>query len=517
MNRPLAAGRFLLPLLCLAACGGGSDGSPGGAAGPAPGPGPGPAPSPDTLTLGWSTYFGGSSNEQPRGITTDAQGNVYVVGGTQSTSFPSAPVPPTLIGQGGGWDMFVVKLAPSGAIVWSCRIGGPGDDKLFSVKVDSQGFIYLAGQSSAGMPVTAGVFQPNFIGHNPANVGNAVLDAWVGKLTPDGSALAWGSYSGTFYEHRDMTIDADGDMIVSSGWDPVSGQQPYPTNWFTGNYRSTPYSGKDEVIYKIAGDGSKVLWATYLGGSGDDDGHGSIAIGASDAVYFSSSTNSTDLPATTGAGDVTFNGGLNDRYVAKLSADGKSLAYLTYFGGSGLEGTGTHMLAVDAAGNAFIAGHTQSPNLPVTNGSTFAGNPNDAFIAKISPTGGLLAATYVGGNNDDLIEGTAAAPDGAVTVVGFTYSTDLPTTATAAQTQNAAGMDAYVQRWSSDLGTLLYSSYLGGSASDRYRDVTVDASGNVYAAGISSSSDFPLLNPVQPTLAGSDDAILVKLVPTPTP
>lgn len=515
-HRPPKFGLFPL-VFCLAACGGGAGESPAPVAGSNQGAGPTPAPPPNTLTLGWSTYFGGILAEQPRGIATDSQGNVYVAGGTQSTSFPSAPIPPTKIGQGGSWDMFVVKIAPSGGVLWTTLIGGPGTDKLFSVKVDSQGYIYVAGQSSAGMPVTAGVFQPNFIGHSPANVGGAVLDAWVGKLTPDGSALVWGSYSGTFYEHRDMDIDSDGDLVVSSGWDPVSGQQAYPTNWFTGNYRSTPYAGKDEVIFKIAGDGSKVLWATYLGGSGDDHGHGSIAVDASDAVIFTSSTDSTNLPTTAGSWDNTFNGGLNDRYVAKLSADGKSLLYLTYFGGSGLEGTGTQMIALDSAGNAFIGGHTQSPDLPVTGGPAFAGAPNDGFIAKISPTGGLLAAVYVGGNGDDLIEGVAAAPDGTVTVVGFVYSTDLQTTSTATQTQPQAAMEAYVQRWSGDLGTLLYSSYFGGSGSDRFRDVTVDSTGIAYAVGMSGSNDFPVSNPAQPTLAGSDDGILVKLVPAPNP
>ena len=169
--------------------------------------------------------------------------------------------------------------------------------------------------------------------------------------------------------------------------------------------------------------------------------------------------------------------------------------FSTYLGGSGCtvsypeSGQG---IALDAAGDAYVAGVTSSPNFPLWNpiqpqleGST------DAFVVEMNAAGGLLFSTYMGGSGVDVGNAIALDPSGSIYVAGYTYSTDFPVTSGAVQTANAGECDAFLFKLSPTGGTLLYATYLGGSGTDTASGVAVDSSGNVYLGGWTLSANFP--------------------------
>ncbi len=477
-------------------------------------------------TVAFVTYLGGSGEDTLRDIATDAAGNVYVTGGTASPDFPTTPGAfDTTFNTGGTFlhDVFVTKLNAEGEIIWSTLIGGPNYDRAYAIEVDHDGYVYVAGRAGAGFPVTAGAFQTTFQG-GPNAPPYGSQDGFVCKLTPDGSSLVFCSYFGTNDVHiiRDLAVDRNGDIYIASTH--VSGS--FPPEWFRNGFQQTPPGGRDGVVAKIASDGSHVLWATYLGGSGGDGDTPSIRVDAAGSPYVLMGTSSTDMPTTAGAYNRSYNGG-GDLYLAKLAADGSSLLYGTYLGGSQSEGSETHGLAVDADGAAYVAAATRSPDFPTTSGAAqtayggtggagtgFRTNyPGDIFVAKFSADGTrLLASTYVGGRVGDGAEGVTVDSHGNVYVSGATFSDNFPVTADAFQKRIAGKADAVGVILSADLSRQRYATCIGGSKEDLGRAVAVDSSGNVYVGGETSSPDFPIRNAQQASYkGGGSDAFLARI------
>ncbi len=185
------------------------------------------------------------------------------------------------------------------------------------------------------------------------------------------------------------------------------------------------------------------MWGTFLGGANSDDGF-AIAVDDSGATYIAGRTYSDDLPATVGSFDTTFNGN-NDVFVAKLSADGTSLEYLTYLGGSSFEEP--RDIEVDGNGVAYVVGFTQSSDFPTT-ASCYDGGYNgsgDGFVVAVAADGAsLVYATYLGGTSTDKVESIAMDSSSAVYVSGSTESNDFPTTGGAYATANAGDQDGFV-------------------------------------------------------------------------
>ncbi|MCX6623547.1 MAG: SBBP repeat-containing protein, partial [Acidobacteria bacterium] len=186
----------------------------------------------------------------------------------------------------------------------------------------------------------------------------------------------------------------------------------------------------------------------------------------------------------------------------------------TYLGGSRTD-TVTAM-TVDPSGLIYVAGWTDSPDLPVVNArQTKSGGGVDAFVDKLSADGRtVLYCTYLGGSGDDRAFAIAVDSAGNAYVTGWSTSPDFPTT-TALQARNSGGKDAFFSKLSST-GALSYSTYIGGSGQDTGRAIRVDASGNIYLAGETDSSNFPLKSPIQPRLGGVTDAFVLKLAPSGT-
>ncbi|MCX7015924.1 MAG: SBBP repeat-containing protein [Candidatus Sumerlaeota bacterium] len=465
----------------------------------------------------FSTYWGGAAHEETRGITLDREGNLYITGRTDSPGFPTTPGAFSRTPKGTQGDIFVAKWTPEGKPVWCTLIGGAGGgpSKGFSIRVDAQGPVYVAGEASDGLPTTPDVFQPQFVGHHPSNISRPAC-GFIAKLKPDGSGLVWLSYCGSYYEHRDMTIDAAGDIYVTSAWDPASKQTPMPKEWFAHAFQKEPRGGKDFVVIKVKGDGSRVLWATYLGGSADEPGAGSVRVDGKGFVYVLTSTESDDAPLAP-AETARKRAGKDDYYLAKLTPDGSGLVYATCLGGSGGEFLGTHSLAIDAQGAAYVSCFTPSPDFPTTAGAfqRMLRGKSDTFVSKFSPSGELVASTLLGGDGAELTEGIAVNAAGEAIVCGGTSSTDFPVTPAAFQRANRGGRDGYLAKLSGDLSTVLYATYLGGNGEDSLRDTIAGESGDLYAAGMSQSSDFPLCNAAQGEFHGVTDLVLARFAPEP--
>ena len=271
---------------------------------------------------------------------------------------------------------------------------------------------------------------------------------------------------------------------------------------------------------KLSPNGSALEYSTYLGGTGCDEGYG-IAVGATGEAYVTGRTSSLDFPVFNAMQPVLAPGGVCggevprpcfDAFVAHFSSEGSTLLYATYLGGSNDdEGNG---IAVDGTGNAYITGRTTSPDFPVTPGvlQTTYGPAADAFIVKLDLTrGALVFSTFLGGNQgvNGSEEGRAIAVDSAgdAYVAGTTGSTNFPTVNPFQPTFAGQSRDGFVSKLSPGGASLLYSTYLGGSNTQEARGTAVDSQGGAYVVGYTTSTDFPTVSPIQSQCAGGSNDV----------
>jgi uncharacterized protein (TIGR03382 family) len=330
-------------------------------------------------SLAWSSFLGGLESEEGFGIAVDGSGNVYVTGETSSTDFPTMGGFDTTFGGGGMFntDAFVTKVNANGqSLAWSSYLGGSGGDYGYGIAVDGSGNVYVTGYTeSADFPTPGGL---------DTTLGGS-RDAFVTKVNTGGS-LAWSSFLGGSDSEvgRDVAVDGSGNVYVTG----VTESADFPT---PGGFDATRGGPQDAFVTKVNANGQSLAWSSYLGGLGTDEGYG-IAVDGSGNVYVTGRTSSTDFP-TPGGFDTTF-GGNNyyDAFVTKVNANGQSLAWSSYLGGSARdEGRG---IAVDGSGNVYVTGVTESTDFPATGGfdTTFGGGTSDAFVVKIAGGGGAQQA-----------------------------------------------------------------------------------------------------------------------------
>lgn len=474
----------------------------------------------------FSTYLGGASDwEHTRDVFIDATGSIYVAGGTRSADFPvTAGAYDTSFGGGGGQvgsdgysDAFVAKFSPDGQLEWATFLGGPNYDRAYAIEVDADGFVYVAGRSGPGFPTTAGVFQPEYLGHDAGIYG--IQNGFVAKLGPDGDELVWSSQLGVAHLVRDFDLDDAGNIYAVLAHQAGSAAQPDPA-WLAaamaGAAQPSITDAEESGLVKIDTDGAQVEWATWLGGSGMDSSIGSVAVDAQQRPHLAFYTASTDLPTTATDGGASHHGG-TDVYVARLATDGSAVEMGAYVGGGGDDGFETHGVALSADA-VFVAGFTSSADLATTAGAfqpALAGG-DDAFVVRLDDGGDMVAATYVGGSAGEGVDGLAVTSSGEVSFVGETNSDDLPVTPGAFQDTRAGDFDAFVIRLAPDLDVLRYGTYIGGPAHDNGRGAFVGENCEVVMAGASAGAGFPTVNAWQPSFAGGSgqygngDNILTK-------
>jgi hypothetical protein len=445
----------------------------------------------------YSTFLGGSSHELGNGIKVDTAGNAYVVGTTQSPDFrTTAGAFRTTGAPGNVSDVFVSKLNATGtALVYSTFIGGNDFDWGRAIAIDAAGNAYVTGQTkSSSFPTTGGAFDRTFNVDTCPRCGIDQYDAFVLKLNASGSALVYSTFLGGFDLDDGMAIavDGSGNAYVAG----ETGSTNFPTT--AGAFDRTINGAFDTFVTKLNATGSALVYSTYLGGSAVEF-PSRIAVDTSGNAFVVGSTSSTNFPTTAGAFDTTANGAF-DVFVTKLNAAGSALVYSTYLGGQNFDSAGG--LAIDAAGNAYVAGGAGSVDFPTTPGA-FDTLPDgsDAFITKLNAAGSALVySTVLGGTSSDGANAIVLDAAGNAWVTGGTSSTDFPVTVGAFDLSFNGVADAFVSELSADGSTLIYSTYLGGRESEAGDDIARDSAGDIYVTGHTYSLDFP-------TTAGAFDTV----------
>ncbi len=396
--------------------------------------------------LVYSTYLGGSDEDDGLGIAVDSSGDAFVTGHTDSPNFPTTPGALQTIG-----TLFVSKLNSTGSdLIYSTHFGGSGLSIGSAIAVGSSGNAYVTGPTDAtDFPTTAGALQTTLGGS---------ADAFVSKLNSSGSALVYSTYLGgrADDEAHGIAVDTSGNAYVagSTTVNPFTGPDNFPTT--AGAFQTTFGGGfSDAFVSKLNSTGSALVYSTYLGGS-DGDQASAIAVDLSGNAYVTGGTLSKDFPTTAGALQTTFGGGINDAFVSKLDTSGSALLYSTYLGGS--QSDGATGIAVDSSGSAYVTGTTCSTNFPTTTDAVQTASPGncDAYASRLNGTGSaLLFSTYLGGSAGDAAAGVAVDSSGSAYITGSTDSSDFPVTAGALQTTFNSGVgptgfpgDAFVSKFS---------------------------------------------------------------------
>jgi hypothetical protein len=458
--------------------------------------------------LVYSTYLGGSGGDQAWAVKVDSTGSAYIAGYTTSTNFPTSNA--IQAANAGFQDAFVAKINAAGtALVYSTYLGGNGGDQARGLDIDSSGAAYVTGFTGSTNFPTANAFQA------AQGAGNA-QDAFVTKLNASGSALVYSTYlggDGALEFGEGIAVDSAGNAYLTGVTDS--------TNFPTANpIQAAEAGGGDVYIAKLNAAGSALVYSTYLGGSDFEIAEG-IAVDSSGNAYVTGDTRSTNYP--TANARQAANGGGQDAFVTKVNAAGSALVYSTYLGGSASDQG--ESVAVDPAGNSYVTGTTDSTNFPTANAFQPANGgvsvTQDAFVTKLNAAGtALVYSTYLGGTGGEVGHGIAVDSAGAAYVTGGTGSNNTFPTANAIQCARAGGADVFVTKINAAGNALAYSTYIGGSNSSSTielgRFIAIDSAGNAYVAGGTNSTDFPVVNPIQSTYAGSDfglagDAFVLKL------
>ena len=445
-------------------------------------------------TMVYSTLLGGSGSNAATAVAVDSTGDAYIAGYTASQNFPTAS--PEQNFNAGSNDAFIAKFNANGnGLVYCTYLGGSSDDRAYAIAVDSSGDVWVAGYTNSynfpmRLPIQSAL--------------KGSRNAFITRLSPAGNTLQFSTYLGGSGSDTAYGLAVDG-----AGAAYVVGDSTSP-NFPAANFQKTNHGSQNAFAVKISG--TSLAYSTYLGGNTIDHG-AAVAVDSSGSAYVTGSTFSTSFPVTTGAYQHSLGGG-QDAFIAKLSADGNSLVYATYLGGSsgstGYPESG-QAIAVDAHGNAYVAGSTSSANFPVLGGfQTTLNGWTDAFAAKFGPTGSLVYSTYLGGSGMETANAIAVDSSGSAYLAGYTISTDLPVTNNALQSTYGGDYDAFIAHLNPAGSALLYLSYLGGSMSDTASGIALDSSGAAYVTGWTLSTNFPVVGAYQSISTSNYAAFLGK-------
>jgi uncharacterized repeat protein (TIGR01451 family) len=438
----------------------------------------------------YSSYLGADGNDYCSGVAVDANDNTYVGGSTGAFLYPSvSPGPPSD-------SAFVMKIDPQGHLVFLTYFGGHGT-KVAGIALDSDGNAYVTGVTVENFPAFNGP-QLTF--------GGGQHDAFIVVLKASGTVL-YSSYLGGTGADTGTGIAVD------------SNHYAYVTGYTTGSFpvtnaiQGTYGGGGDAFVVKINAQGTQIVYATYLGGSGYDGGAG-IAADSFGNAYVTGTTNSQDFPLMN-ALQPGF-GGLNDLFITKINPLGTALVYSTYLGGLYDDEAGG--IALDGNLNVYVTGYASGPGFPTVNAmQPHSGGDVDAIVVKINAQGSALVySTYLGGIGFD--RGNAIAVDS----LGNAYVTGqsevgLPLLDPLPVTLGPGPYHAFFTMLG-PTGSLASSTYLSGDGAS-YSSNSVGSGiavhGLVRVVGYTFGAAFPVVNGLQPIAGGTQDGFIIAYSPAP--
>ena len=394
--------------------------------------------------LVWSTYLGGTDNgflvgESATGLALAADGRVYVTGWANSSNFP------TTMGAyersaAGGVEAFVCRLGTGGLLEWGSYLGGTGEERAMAIALASDGVVVAGRTFSSDFPTTPGAYDTSF---------NSIFfsdDAFVSKLSLDGSALLWSTFVGGLLrdEATGLAIDGGGAVHVTG----LTGSLSFPgtPGSFDPTYNGATPNDLDVFVSRLSAAGDALQWSGFLGGAGIEEG-AAIAMGPAGSVVVAGVARGAGFPTTAGVVQTGFGGGASDAFAARIAAGGASVSWSTYLGGTAEDyATG---LAVDAFGLVTLDGVTRSADMPKTADAldgTLDG-PADAFVARLAPNGdGLRYGSYFGAAGDDEALALGRDVHGAALLGGQSDSVALPLSPGAVDTSAEGGIDGFLAR-----------------------------------------------------------------------
>lgn len=460
-----------------------------------------------TLTIDparvWGTYYGGSGEDLGWTCATDASGNVYVSGFTNSTNaIAQAGYQNT---NGGGADAFLVKFDANGTRQWGTYYGGDATDMAHHCTVDNAGNVYLAGATASLSGIASG-------GHQNTH-GTGGNDAFLVKFDANGTRL-WGTYYGGGAGERGFycATDANGNVYLT-------GETASATQISFNGHQNTYSNGNEAFLVKFNATGTR-LWGTYYGGTGGESGEACIVDGSGN-VYLAGFTTSTGGIASGGHQNTL--GGSTDAFLVKFNASG-TRQWGTYYGSTDADNGWS--CAVDASGNVYMAGNTASSTGIASGGhqNTYGGAPSDGFLVKFSTTGTRQWATYYGGDGDERAYSCAVDNDGDVFIGGHTSSQTGIASDGFQNSYGGGASDAFLAKFN-PAGVRSWGTYYGGTGHDggNYTGIyvysgvrcAVDGDGNAFLTGSTTSASGIASNGQQNTYGGSRDGFLVKFAGDP--
>jgi hypothetical protein len=400
-------------------------------------------------------------------------------------------------------------------LIYSSYVGTAGSEFAYDIAVDASGNAYVTGFSdSATFPVTSGAFDTSYAGSGGTPFNGDVV---VSKFSPAG-ALIYSTYLGGSKEERanSIAVDSAGNVYITGS--TTSTTFPTTPGVFQPQWGNAPFSSNgDSFVTKLNPTGSALVYSTFLSGHSLTSAF-AIAVDAGGNAYVTGQA-SFDFPSTSGSIFLSTSGG-NDAFAVKLNASGTGLLFSRLLGGTNLEDS--FGIAVDASGNSYVTGCTDSSNFPLTSAAqgTYAG-ATDAFAVKLGPTGATVYSTFLGGAAADCGGGVAVDTTGAY-FTGKTSSANFPVTSGVLQTTRKGSSDAFVTKLSAS-GAFVYSTYLGGSldengslrssGAETAGAIALDVSGNAFVTGFTYSTDFPLQDAIQVANGGGgkQDVFVSKL------
>jgi hypothetical protein len=479
--------------------------------------------------LAYSTYLGGIGEDSGNAIAVDSDGSAYVAGTTASADFPTTANAFSKTTD----EAFVTKLNAAGtALTYSTYLGGSWNgDEARGIAVDASGSAYVTGTTNSPDFPTVNSFQGSLKGPS---------DAFVTKLAPTGAALSYSTYLGgadgvigfgsAYDEGHAIAVDAAGSAYITG----LTQSKDFPTlNPVQAAAKGDESSIVDAFVTKLQPAGNALAYSTFLGGTYRDEGSG-IAVDASGRAVVAGRTYSADFPLMNARRSIA--AGV-EGFVTKLSAGGNAFVYSTYLGGAGDDEA--HAVALDAAGNAYVTGLTESNDFPTTSGAfdTRCGTVNycshlnqDAFVTKVAADGsGFGYSTFLGADGQDRANGIAVDATGSATVVG-TSTGDFPLVDAIQPSFGGGSFDGFAARLDPLGSSLVHSTYLGGNWDDLPLAVATGAhAGDVHITGRTTSTNFTTTPGAFDRTGGNscdpvacDDAFVVKLesaatVPDTTP
>lgn len=441
-----------------------------------------------------SSYLGGVGNEFAGSVGMDSNGNIYVAGSTSSVDFPL--VHPLQSRKAGGLDVFLTKVSPGGQVLFSTYIGGVGADQLYDLAIDRKGSIILVGETGSSDFPLMHPLQSRRKGPN---------DAFVTIISTDGRRILFSTFLGGTSDDTAFGVDLDqiGNIYLAG----ATGSSNFPVE---NPFQSQLSDFEDAFVLKLAPDGKRILYSSYLGGRLGDAAY-DLAVSNGGSAVITGVTDSHDFPIKQAFQPLT--AGQQDTFVTKVSPTG-ALIFSTFLGGK-LPDWGQGV-ALNKQNEIFLAGWTASNDFPLKKAFlSRKSGPFKSYVTKMASSGqSLIYSTYLGGTGSDTAYSVCVDQSGQAVVVGRTFSSDFPLV-NGWQTYNLGlsnGDDAFISRLTPSGSGLSFSTYVGGGSGEIARKVFCGENNKILVVGSSGSSDFPVTNPFQGTKSGgfrTDDAFVV--------